>query len=377
MRRFHLALGFLPLTPTALLAGCFAAAALLAGCSGGSQGSAALSPPVPSLSLSKSHGNLGLGDIALTMPHFVQRPAHPDRNRSSMSPDAKSNKKLLYVGDEETDVYVYDYKSGKSVGMLTGFGGPYGMCVDASGDIYVANFDDQDAVEYSHGGAKVLNTYEVSGGTPIGCSVDSKGDVAVTSFDPGEVEVFAGGDPSKGTTYSGTCYCLWTMGYDHSGNLIGGGETEDGGREMCGLLSGATSITALPFSGTINFPGGTMWDGKYIALTDQEAGDADETGIIRATLKGSTLTYVSETTFSDDCYSDYTDDVNPFIVGKKNTPVNDKEGNANVGPNIWCESEGKGGKVDYWHYPAGGQPYSSLSSPPPDPYGAVVSIYSP
>jgi hypothetical protein len=108
MRRFHLALGILPLTPTTLLAGCFAAAALLAGCSGGSQGSAALSPPAPSLSLSKSHGNLGLGDIAFTMPHFVQRPAHPDRNRSSMSPHGKSSERLLYVGDEETDdVYVY------------------------------------------------------------------------------------------------------------------------------------------------------------------------------------------------------------------------------------------------------------------------------
>jgi hypothetical protein len=378
MRRFHLALGILPLTATVLLAGCFAAAAFLAGCSGGPQGGAALSPSAIPLSLWKDQGLHAQRDAALTMPHFVQRPLHPDRSRSWMAPNAKNSKELLYVGDDETnDVYVYDYKSGKSVGTLTGFSAPYGECVDAKGDVYIANFDDENAVEYGHGGTKVLNTYDVSGGTPIGCSVDAKGDVAVTSFDPAEVTVFAGGNPDKGTTYSAssTCYYMWTMGYDHSGNLIAGGETEYGGDELCALLSGRTSIIALSSSsGSIYFPGGTMWDGKYIALTDQEVGDAYETGIIRATLKGTTLTYVSATDLGDDCYGDYTDDVNPFIVGKKNTPVNGKEGNANVGPNLWCQAEGKGGKLDYWHYPGGGMPYKSLSNASEDPYGAAVSI---
>ncbi len=61
------------------------------------------------------------------MPHYVQRAVHPDRNRSSMLPNAKVSKALLYVGDDSTnDVYVYDYKSGKLVGTLTGFDGPYG-----------------------------------------------------------------------------------------------------------------------------------------------------------------------------------------------------------------------------------------------------------
>jgi hypothetical protein len=359
MRRFH------------LLAGCFAAAALLAGCGG---------QPFT------AQGDIAQGlivraqrDVALTMPHYVQQAVHPDHNQSSMLPSAKSSKELLYVGDDDTnDVYVYDYKSRKPVGTLTGFSGPYGMCVDAKGDIYIANFESQDAVEYAHGGTKILNTYDVSGGTPVGCSVDSKGDVAVTSFDPAEVDVFAGGNPSDGTSYSGSpCYYLWTMGYDHSGNLIGGGEGEDGGIEFCGLLSGSTSVTSLSFSQKINFPGGTMWDGKYIALTDQEAegnGQDNLSGLVRATLKDTTLTYAGETTLSDDCYGDYLDVVNPFIVGKKNTPVNDAQGNAVVGPNLWCEAEGKGGKVDYWHYPAGALPYKDVTSSSGNPYGAAVSI---
>ena len=130
--------------------------------------------------------------MALTRPHYVQRFVHSDHGISWMLPQTAGSKTaLLYGGDDETnDVYVYDYPRGKMVGTLTGFDGPDGMCVDAKGDVYIANFDSGNPVEYAHGGTKLLNTYD-SGATPIGCAVDAKGDVAVTSFDPGEVAVFA------------------------------------------------------------------------------------------------------------------------------------------------------------------------------------------
>jgi hypothetical protein len=46
--------------------------------------------------------------------------------------------------------------------------------------------------------------------------------------------------------------------------------------------------TTLSTSGiTINFPNGTMWDGKYIVVGDQEATSGkDETGMNEATLSG-------------------------------------------------------------------------------------------
>lgn len=306
------------------------------------------------------------------MPHYVQRAVHPDRNRSSMLPNAKVSKALLYVGDDSTnDVYVYDYKSGKLVGTLTGFDGPYGECVDRKGDIYVANFNAGNTLEYAHGGTQLINTYD-SGGTPIGCSVDSKDDVAVTSFDPGEVTVFAKGNPNKGTTYGeSSCTYFWTMGYDDKGNLVGGGETSSGTPYICSLLAGKKSMTLLSTSGfTMNFPGGTTWDEKYFAIMDQ--GGDYRSGLVRATLKGTTLYYVSATTLSDDCYNDDVDVVNPFIAGKTNTLFYGKQGNAVVGPNLWCP-DGGSGKVDYWRYPAGGMPYKNLSSLS-DPYGSAVSI---
>jgi sugar lactone lactonase YvrE len=70
-----------------------------------------------------------------------------------MAPGAKRKSALMYVGDWATnDVFVYDYRSGSSVGTLRGFDAPYGMCVDKKGDVYIANFYGGNVVEYTHGG---------------------------------------------------------------------------------------------------------------------------------------------------------------------------------------------------------------------------------
>jgi hypothetical protein len=286
-----------------------------------------------------------------------------------MSPSSKRSKALIYVGDEDTsDVYVYDYKSGKPVGTLTGFDEPYGMCVDAKGDIYIANYAGGTVVEYAHGGSTPINTY-VPGGSPIGCALDAKGDVAATSFDPGEVTVYAQGNPNNGTTYSdSSCEYMWSMAYDLKGNLVGFGEDGDGKLAVCGLLAGSKTMTTLSTSGfTIDLARGTSWDGKYLAFDN---GDAYESGIVQVTVKGSTLTYAGETILSDDCYKDYVDVVPLVIIGKTNSLFNGKQGNTVVGPNVWCP-----GSVDSWHYPAGGLPYTYVGLRiGSSSYGGAISL---
>ncbi len=83
----------------------------------------------------------------------------------------------------------------------------------------------------------------------------------------------------------------------------------------------------------------------------------------------------TETKLSDTCYSDYDDTVSIFYTsGKKNNfPHGKKQVNTAVGPNLWCADAGTS-KVDYWKYPAGGNPTGNLTSPPGAPYGAAVSI---
>ncbi|HTA53383.1 MAG TPA: hypothetical protein VK755_01475 [Candidatus Acidoferrales bacterium] len=357
------------------------AAAMLAACSSG--GSSSFGPSGVSAN-GHSTGVTTLAklrDASLTMPHYVQPNVHTDHGQSFILPDKKKKKGLLYIGDDSTnDVYVYDYPSGTAAGTLTGFDGPYGECTDTKGDVYIANFDAGDAVEYGHGGTSILNTYD-SGGTPIGCSVDTKGNVAVTSFDPGEITVFAGGNPAKGTTYTGSCTYIWTAGYDKSDNLIAVGETSSGGRCYNALASGGSSLESLSFSGTIDFPGGSSYDGTYLGLGDQEANGTFDTGTWRVTLSGTTLTATgSEVAYTDTCYNTYTDVVNPTftngksaIVGAMPNKKKKKGANTMIGANLWCPDGGKG-EVGYWAYPAGGAKTGSLSGVSSEPYGQAVSF---
>ena len=132
-----------------------------------------------------------------------------DYHQSHMQPDAGKKSALIYVYMERgtgshNDVFVYDYATGKQVGVLTGFDEPDGMCVDAKGDVYITNFGAGTTVEYAHGGSEPINTYN-TGGEPDGCSVNAKGDLAVTIYNPGEAVIFAGGNPSKSTTYTSPC----------------------------------------------------------------------------------------------------------------------------------------------------------------------------
>jgi hypothetical protein len=348
-----------------LAAGATALAATLAACSGGSP---SLGPQGGLTSLSVQR------EAALTMPHYVARPMHPDRGTSRMNPHAPSALQLLYVSDWSTnDVDVFNFPSGTSVGTLTGFTEPYGQCVDKKGDVYIANFGAGTVVEYARGGTSVINTYS-SGGAPIGCAVDAKGDLAVTSFDPGEVTVYAGGNASHGTTYSSSsCEYLWTMGYDKNRNLVGVGENTSSGIVVCEVAAGATTMRTVSFSGTIYFPGGTMWDGKYLGVGDQEAGGGYQTAIYQSKLHGATLTEVGDTVLSDTCSSNYVDVVNPFIVGLKNTPANTHQGKIVLGSNLWCYDAGMG-QTECWNYPSGGSPATTMTPPPAEPYGAAISI---
>lgn len=97
-----------------------------------------------------------------------------------------------------------------------------------------------------------------------------------------------------------------------------------------------------------------MWDGKYIALGDQQIGGGFQSGMIEASLSGSKLTSHGKVVLSDSCQGDYTHVVQPFIVGRKNTPVNDSLSKVVVGANEFCSAD-----LRYWHYPAGGTPFKS------------------
>lgn len=299
--------------------------------------------------------------------------------KSWMSPDATEIKKLLYVsGQYSNDVNVYDYGKGRLVGKLSGFDTPYGQCVDAKGDVWITNYSGSTVVEYAHGGVTPLKTLQTDGDS-VGCSVSPNGDLAVANFgvfakQQGALLVFksASGEPSE--YVSSMCSNMQPPGYDASGNLYVEGWSESKGEALCELPGGGSSLRTVTFSAYGYWPGAVMWDGKYLTLTEQVSSSHEsQTEIYQMSEDASgNLTQVGKTVLSDDCYYDEVGIVQPFIVGKKNTPENSQQGTTVVGGNDQCNY-----RFDYWAYPSGGAPSFSLKSPPLQPYGQSVSIKTP
>ncbi len=292
--------------------------------------------------------------------------AHSDHGQSWMKPGATKIAKLLYVSDLATnDVYVYDYASGEAVGKLTGLDQPGAQCVDLFGNVFIATA--QGLVGYHHGGQHPFRTFP---GVAKGC---------VMHANTYSVLLAGGlnrGGPDQDCTYykyhknincwqsSTACYTMWAIGSGRTGPQVAEGEPSGGG--AVGVCS---NFGTLSFAQTIYSPGPVMWDGKYLALTNQEVGGARQTVIDQASLSGSTLTSQGATYLADPCDAGSTQVAQPFIVGTKNTLRNKQQGTVVVGGNALCP-----GTFDYWKYPAGGDPIMTLPSAPKKPSGDSVSI---
>lgn len=275
---------------------------------------------------------------------------------------------VMYISD---DYDIYEY--GKTLQTIGDNNQPYGECVDAKGDTWITNFSGGTVVEYTHGGTQPIATLGTDGYS-IGCSVSPNGDLAVANFSTasgiGNVQVFkhASGTPTNYSSQSAPY--LWPPGYDAQGNLFVEAETASGGVGVFGLPAGGSSLDPTPVPWTINVPGSVMWDGKYITFTDQEAGgpSANATTIYQARETKSGLVPAGTTTLQDTCSGSQVDVVQPFIVGKKNTPVNKRQGALVIGGNLYCQN-----RLDAWKYPAGGQPVGIAGPAPQYAYGQAVS----
>jgi hypothetical protein len=309
---------------------------------------------------------------ALTMPHYVARPSHPDRGTSWMAHGAAVQKKLFYVSDWATDdVFVYTFPGATLYGKLTGFQKPYGQCADKDGNIWIADFDASTIVKYAHGGSTPLATLD-TGGSAIGCAVSATGDLAVANFavsgGAGDIAIYANASGTPKFYSNPSCYNLWPPGYDKYGNLFVEGES-DKTPAVCELPAHGTALETVSIDQTIHSPGSTMWDGAYIALTDQDYQGKKTTAIYRVKKSGSGLTVIGTTELKDSCDKNYADIPQPFIAGDRNTPVEKFEGTVVLGGNVLCSS-----RFAYWAYPVpSGKPIVVMKNAPAEPYGQGYS----
>lgn len=260
---------------------------------------------------------------------------------------------LLYISDTLTsDVYVYSYPKGKLVMTLADFNVPSGECVDASGDVFVANTGDSDIVEYAHGEKTPVAKLKDAGYFPVGCSVDPEsGNLAVTNFPfngsgQGDVVIY---DRAKGRPkhhYADAAIAdMLLCSYDGSGNLFLDGLTSASAFAFAELPKGGSKLIDITLNRSIASAGGVEWDGKYVAVGDQSTST-----IYQFSISGTSGTEEGSTQLSG-----ATQIFQFWIDGAK--LIGPDSGQADAG---------------IWNYPAGGAPVKTITGLYA-PLGAVVS----
>jgi hypothetical protein len=173
-----------------------AAVALLAACSGGSQGTTSTIPGGVS---SLGHAKLSASGIAtkyLGMAHY--RPTHMRGDRRH-----RGGAKDLYVSDVGNNaVDVLANNSWTYSGSITSsINGPDGNWADKKGNVYVANYGGPYVTEYNKAGS-LIYTYSSGVSDPVAVTTDSKGHVYEADFNGNYVAEFN----QQSNTPVATCY---------------------------------------------------------------------------------------------------------------------------------------------------------------------------
>ena len=301
--------------------GIYAAVALLAGCSGGSQ--------------------LGANPIQQNLTSPVAQVG-----RSWMAPEAKKSD-LAYISNfYNSTILVFTYPGGKNVGSISS-DEPQGECTSktSNGNWWVVESGSDEILEYAHGGTTPLKTLREDVGEAAGCTVDpTTGNLAVTILGTSNVVVFTGGSGS-GTTLSDSLSSTYFAAYDDKGDLFLDGIAPSDTYGVVELPKGSSTFESITLSQSLEFPGGLQWHDKYLAVGDQEAHV-----IYRFAIHGTNAKEIGATELGD------SGDVLPFYIQKPYV----------VGADAGNED------VELWNYPAGGSPTKVITGIVPT--GVIVSV---
>ncbi len=284
---------------------------------------------------------------------------------------------LLYVSDDvngNVDIYNYNSKRGELYGQITGFVKPLGLCSDAVGNVYVADFRGNEIYQFAHGSTTPVATAYDYYGRPDGCAVDpSTGNVAVTNtvtiYAPGDLLIFSGGLNGTQTDISGSNIALDSFdppAYDPNGNLFFEGDTYSAQASFVELPAGSITLKILRGLSIVE-SAGSQWDGSHIAAADQNYGNSGLSAIYSVKVSGSTVKIVHKTVLTDTCSSgDYIALYQPFVGGIKGKPNTIVAGNTAVE----CSY-----RLDFWSYPKGGNPKRVMPADiaPENATGATLS----
>lgn len=276
------------------------------------------------------------------------------QERAWMRAGAKSGD-LLYVSNPGNNtVTVYAYQSRKLVGMLSAFANPAGLCSDSAGDVWVANEGGNDVIEYAHGGTQPIKTLQDGSEQPLACSVDATtGNLAILNADDVAVYPNASGSPKR--YKGGGVYGDYALGYGGHGDLLVDGGTYDTKNliAFAQLPLATKHLTQLVLSKTLVWtpPTFVQWDGQFWVV-GLETLDWFKVARNHGIFEGySTLSPSSP--------------MAQFWIASVGGTT--RRGNQIV------VTEDNPYKVEFFQYPAGGQPFASIIDGLSNPYGITVS----
>jgi hypothetical protein len=250
---------------------------------------------------------------------------------------------LLYVSEGgDNQVAILSDSKFTRVGKIGGLADPAGLCSDASGDVWIVDSKSTTVGEYAHGGTKRIGSVDDS---VAGLPVDpSTGNLAVTdtanASGKGGVLVYA---DAKGTpvvyTNPGLAFAYF-CGYDDKGNLFIDGLNTSYAFVFFELPAGSSKLESISLGGTVGFPGGIAWDGKYLAVGNSAYDSAHTSVIDDVSVSGTTGTIVATITLKKSC------DILQFaIIGGKTLAAPDSCTNSLL----------------IYNYPAGGSPTAKVN----------------
>ncbi len=206
-------------------------------------------------------------------PSVRSVPAVATQGRSSWISPAAAGKNLLYVSNYSS-VLVFVYGTSTQVGSLNYFTKASGSCTDSFGDVFVANYNAADVLEFAHAKTAPINTFIDPSPYPIDCTVDpSTGNLAVVNqygqaqYSPGDVAVYTSPKAKPKVYKVKGISDLLSGSYDAAGNLLAGGY-ESSQLKFAILQRGSSAFKAvtLPHSAQWKYPGYIRWDGQYFVV---------------------------------------------------------------------------------------------------------------
>lgn len=229
----------------------------------------------------------------------------------------------------------YDYPAGTGpIGSISGLNSPGGECTSGKSTFWIVSGNG--LVNYTYDGKNTHKTLSITAGTPGGCAVSVKnGDIAVTLLPGDGIVIFKHGKQSGEEIESGLDETYFD-GYDGKNDLFVDGFNQNGSAAaLVEMASGGKKFETVSLPNTVDFPGAVQWDGKYVAVLDQETSNIYRYAIAKdvATLKGTV-----QLSGATDCGATWIAE-----------------------PYVFCAEAGTS-DVDVYNYPAGGTSIATLTA---------------